>query len=109
MTIPNHIKQPILRSFHVHTVTPGWHYDDSGPAEKDRQLLVEYYTVVEEVNRLLPAWVPLHFHFRYTSVKFTSSQLQIRHHRNLSKNGNRHGGLRTKGRHDQLRLSRYHR
>ena len=36
-----------------HTVTPGWHYDDSGPAEKDRQLLVEYYTIVKVNNNLL--------------------------------------------------------
>ncbi|KAJ2925058.1 hypothetical protein H1R20_g12030, partial [Candolleomyces eurysporus] len=52
MTIPDHIKQPILRNFHVHTVTPGWNYDGCGPNEKDRQLLVEYDVVVEELNRL---------------------------------------------------------
>lgn len=54
MTIPDEIKQPILRSFHKHTVTPGWKFDGCGPKEKDRQLLVEYDTVVEEVNRLPP-------------------------------------------------------
>jgi farnesyl-diphosphate farnesyltransferase len=54
MTIPDEIKQPILRSFHKHTVTPGWNFDGCGPKEKDRQLLVEYDTVVEEVNRLPP-------------------------------------------------------
>ncbi|PPQ80435.1 hypothetical protein CVT24_001019 [Panaeolus cyanescens] len=54
MTIPDAVKQPILRSFHVHTVTPGWKFDGCGPNEKDRQLLVEYDTVVEEVNLLLP-------------------------------------------------------
>ena len=26
MTIPDHVKQPILRAFHIHTVTPGWTY-----------------------------------------------------------------------------------
>lgn len=57
MTIPDDVKQPILRSFHVHTVTPGWNYDGCGPNEKDRQLLVEYDTVVEEVNLLLPEYV----------------------------------------------------
>ncbi|PPQ72858.1 hypothetical protein CVT26_003482 [Gymnopilus dilepis] len=56
MTIPDHVKQPILRSFHIHTVTPGWKYDGCGPNEKDRQLLVEYDTVVEEVNLLLPEY-----------------------------------------------------
>lgn len=56
MTIPDHIKQPILRAFHQHTVTPGWKFDGCGPAEKDRQLLVEYDTVIEEVNLLSPAY-----------------------------------------------------
>ncbi|KAG6902950.1 hypothetical protein C0995_009342 [Termitomyces sp. Mi166 len=56
MTIPDHIKQPILRSFHKYTVTPGWKYDGCGPNEKDRQLLVEYDVVVEELNRLDPSY-----------------------------------------------------
>ncbi|KIM39543.1 hypothetical protein M413DRAFT_447022 [Hebeloma cylindrosporum] len=56
MTIPDHVKQPILRSFHIHTVTPGWSYNCCGPNEKDRQLLVEYDTIVEEVNRLTPEY-----------------------------------------------------
>ncbi|KAF8650217.1 hypothetical protein AX16_005350 [Volvariella volvacea WC 439] len=56
MTIPDEIKQPILRKFHEHTVTPGWTFNGCGPDEKDRQLLVEYDTVVEEVNRLLPEY-----------------------------------------------------
>jgi len=56
MTIPDDIKQPILRSFHEKTVTPGWNFDGCGPNEKDRQLLVEYEVVVEELNRLEPAY-----------------------------------------------------
>ena len=59
MTIEDEIKQPILRSFHKHTVTPGWKFDGSGPNEKDRQLLVEYDVVVEELNRLKPEYVHL--------------------------------------------------
>ncbi|KAH7905343.1 squalene synthase [Hygrophoropsis aurantiaca] len=54
MTIPDAVKQPLLRSFHEKTVTPGWNFTGNGPTEKDRQLLVEYDTVVEEVNRLAP-------------------------------------------------------
>lgn len=54
MTIPDHVKQPILRAFHAHTVTPGWTFNGSGPKEKDRQLLVEYDAVVEELNQLRP-------------------------------------------------------
>jgi farnesyl-diphosphate farnesyltransferase len=56
MTIPDEVKQPILRSFHIHTVTPGWTYNDCGPKEKDRQLLVEYDKIVEEVNLLTPQY-----------------------------------------------------
>ncbi|KAK7456390.1 bifunctional farnesyl-diphosphate farnesyltransferase/squalene synthase [Stygiomarasmius scandens] len=52
MTIPDEKKQPILRQFHKLTVTPGWKYDGCGPNEKDRQLLVEYDQVVDELNLL---------------------------------------------------------
>lgn len=57
MTIPDEIKQPLLRSFHEKTVTPGWSFEGSGLQEKDRQLLIEYSVVVEEVNLLLPECV----------------------------------------------------
>lgn len=67
MTIPDDVKQPILRAFHEHTITPGWNYTGSGPAEKDRQLLIEYPVVIEEINRLPP---------RYSSLSLqTSSNL----------------------------------
>ncbi|KAL1713136.1 isoprenoid synthase domain-containing protein [Schizophyllum commune] len=56
MTIPDEVKQPILRKFHEHTVTPGWTFKESGPNEKDRQLLVEYNVVVEELHILQPEY-----------------------------------------------------
>lgn len=62
MTIPDHIKQPILRAFHKHTVTPGWKFDGCGSNEKDRQLLVEFDVVVEELNRLQPEYVTTRAH-----------------------------------------------
>lgn len=49
MTIPDEKKQPILRRFHELTVTPGWNFSENGPDEKDRQLLVEYHVVSEEL------------------------------------------------------------
>jgi farnesyl-diphosphate farnesyltransferase len=61
MSIPDHIKQPILRSFHIHTITPGWNFTGCGPSETARQFLVEYDTVIEEVNTLPPACVSLPF------------------------------------------------
>jgi farnesyl-diphosphate farnesyltransferase len=57
MTIPDEKKQPILRSFHELTVKPGWTFNECGPDEKDRQLLVEYDKVVEELNHLSPEYV----------------------------------------------------
>jgi farnesyl-diphosphate farnesyltransferase len=54
MTIPDGKKQPLLRSFHEKTVTPGWNFDGNGPDEKDRQLLVEYNVVVDEILLLKP-------------------------------------------------------
>jgi farnesyl-diphosphate farnesyltransferase len=62
MTIPDEVKQPILRSFHKHAVTPGWTFDGCGPSEKDRQLLVEFDVVVEELNRLQPMYVTTRRH-----------------------------------------------
>lgn len=55
MTIPDDVKQPILRSFHEKTVTPGWNFNGSGPDEKDRIVLVDYHVVVDELLRLEPA------------------------------------------------------
>ncbi|KAG2355713.1 isoprenoid synthase domain-containing protein [Suillus spraguei] len=63
MTIPDEKKKPILRQFHDLTVTPGWNFTGNGPDEKDRSLLLEYHTVVEEVNRLPPQYAHI---FIYT-------------------------------------------
>ncbi|KAI0316139.1 farnesyl-diphosphate farnesyltransferase [Amylostereum chailletii] len=52
MTIPDDVKQPMLRSFHEKTVTPGWSYAES--KEKDRMVLVDYPSVIEEILRLEP-------------------------------------------------------
>jgi len=60
MTIPDDIKQPLLRSFHEKTVTPGWNFNDNGPDEKDRIVLVDYHVVVEELLRLEPMYVCMH-------------------------------------------------
>jgi farnesyl-diphosphate farnesyltransferase len=54
MTLPDEVKQSLLRQFHIHTVTPGWNFAGSGPNEKDRQLLVEYDVVVAELSLLPP-------------------------------------------------------
>lgn len=57
MSIPDDVKQPILRSFHEKTVTPGWSFNGNGPDEKDRIVLVDYHVIVDELLRLEPAYV----------------------------------------------------
>ena len=52
--MPDEKKQPLLRNFHEHTITPGWTFTESGPNEADRQLLVEYDNVVKELRLLSP-------------------------------------------------------
>ncbi|KAJ6569401.1 isoprenoid synthase domain-containing protein [Mycena capillaripes] len=56
MTLPASVKQPLLRNFDTHSVTPGWTFTGSGPDEKDRQLLVEYDVVVAELAHLQPEY-----------------------------------------------------
>lgn len=57
MTLPDEVKQPLLRKFHEYTLTEGWTFDGSGPDEADRQVLVEYDNVVEELKRLEPSYI----------------------------------------------------
>ena len=54
MTLSDEVKQPLLRSFHQKVTTPGWNFTDSGPNEKDRDVLVDFADVVEEVRALDP-------------------------------------------------------
>ena len=54
MTLPDEKKQPLLRKFHDLTLTPGWFFTENGPNEADRQLLVEYTNVVDELRMLPP-------------------------------------------------------
>ena len=53
-SLPDDIKQPMLRSFHEKLSQPGWCFDGIRKQEKDRQLLVEFKIVVEEVMLLEP-------------------------------------------------------
>ena len=54
MTLSDDIKQPILRTFHQKLTMDGWTFDGCGPAEKDRQLLVEFDNVITELALLDP-------------------------------------------------------
>lgn len=56
MTIPLDQKEPLLREFYINTEVEGWGFDGNGPEEKDRQLLVEYKCVVEELVKIKPVY-----------------------------------------------------
>lgn len=57
-SIPDDVKQPILRSFHKRLTEPGWTFNGNRLGEKDRQLLVEFNVVIEEMQHLDPQCVP---------------------------------------------------
>ena len=54
MTLSDEKKQKLLRQFHELTLEKGWTFTESGPNEADRQLLVEYNNVVDELHMLTP-------------------------------------------------------
>ena len=54
MTLPDEKKQGLLRQFHELTLKEGWTFTESGPDEADRQLLVEYTNVIDELHMLEP-------------------------------------------------------
>jgi farnesyl-diphosphate farnesyltransferase len=56
MTIPLAKKEPILRDFYNLLEKDGWNFNDNGPNEKDRQLLVEFNVVIEEFKQIKPAY-----------------------------------------------------
>lgn len=56
MTLPLETKEPILRDFDQILEKDGWTFNQSGPNEKDRQLLVEFNVVIEEFKKIKPAY-----------------------------------------------------
>ena len=55
MTIPIEKKEPILRDFDKILEIDGWTFTENGPNEKDRQLLVEFNVVIEELKKIKTA------------------------------------------------------
>lgn len=56
MTIHVEEKETLLRDFHNILEQRGWTFDGNGPDENDRQLCVEFDTVIEEFLRLKPKY-----------------------------------------------------
>ena len=52
MTLSPEVKIPLLTSFYKKLEIPGWNFSESGPDEKDRQLLVEFDKVIGEFQLL---------------------------------------------------------
>ena len=48
MTLSLKKKEPLLRTFDSIIKKPGWNFNESGPNERDRELLVQFQNVVEE-------------------------------------------------------------
>jgi farnesyl-diphosphate farnesyltransferase len=56
MTIPVARKEPLLRNFQDILEQDGWNFNENGPNEKDRQLLVEFDCVIAEFKKLKPEY-----------------------------------------------------
>ncbi|KAL0089829.1 farnesyl diphosphate synthase [Phycomyces blakesleeanus] len=56
MTISLEKKLPLLRSFDKIIYQRGWNFNENGPNEKDRELLVQFDVVIEEFLRLKPGY-----------------------------------------------------
>lgn len=56
MTLDIKTKEPLLRKFHEHMEIDGWTFDQSGPNEKDRELLVHFDVVITELKKIKPEY-----------------------------------------------------
>lgn len=56
MTLDPKVKIPILRTFDQKLLTNDWSFNDSGPNEKDRVVLIEFTSVLAEYHKLKPEY-----------------------------------------------------
>jgi farnesyl-diphosphate farnesyltransferase len=56
MTIPLEKKEPLLRRFDKIMEEDGWTFNENGPDEKDRELLVHFDCVIREFKTVKPAY-----------------------------------------------------
>lgn len=59
MTIPLAKKDTLLRKFHTILQQDGWTFSESGPNEKDRELLVHFDCVVTEIKKIKPQYLEI--------------------------------------------------
>lgn len=56
MTIELAKKEPLLRNFHNILDQKGWKFEENGPKEKDRHLLMHFNYVIDEFAKIKPAY-----------------------------------------------------
>ncbi|KAF7896933.1 uncharacterized protein EAF01_009336 [Botrytis porri] len=56
MTIPLGKKEPLLRTFDEIIEKDGWTFNENGPNEKDRELLVHFDSIITEFKKCKPAY-----------------------------------------------------
>ena len=56
MTISLERKEPLLRTFDSIIKKPGWNFNENGPEEKDRELLIQFQNVIEEFAKIKPEY-----------------------------------------------------
>jgi farnesyl-diphosphate farnesyltransferase len=56
MTIPQDIKIPLLKEFHLRLLDDGWTFNGNADTEKDRELLVSFDVVIQELKKLNPKY-----------------------------------------------------
>ncbi|PSR88772.1 farnesyl-diphosphate farnesyl transferase [Coniella lustricola] len=56
MTLDIKVKEPLLRNFHEKIEVDGWTFNDSGPNEKDRELLVHFDDIITELHKVKPEY-----------------------------------------------------
>ncbi|KAI9640371.1 bifunctional farnesyl-diphosphate farnesyltransferase/squalene synthase [Ciborinia camelliae] len=56
MTIPLEKKEPLLRTFDSIIEEDGWTFNENGPNEKDRELLVHFDCIITEFKKCKPAY-----------------------------------------------------
>jgi farnesyl-diphosphate farnesyltransferase len=56
MTIPLKRKEDLLRNFYQNVEQPDWTFDESGPNEKDRELLQQFDIVIKELLEIDPKY-----------------------------------------------------
>ena len=97
---PGRHQAPVLRSFHIHIVTPGWNYDGCDPTRKAASSWSNTMSFTRKSTPSLPSkFLPLNV----SLPNLTFLQVHVHHHWHRPKHGNRHGWRSQSNHHWQAR------